>query len=230
MPSSTRGRDSEPPSMVPKALLHELPTTERGQRTRLTLIAAARAVFERMGYLDARLADITMEANCSTGTFYTYFASKEEIFAAVLEQAQEDMLHPGAPHVSDDDDPWAVIEASNRAYFIAYERNAELMAILEQVVQIEPEFRDLRRKRAHAFVLRNSHSIEQLQQRGAVDDELDPIFTSWALSAMVSRIAYWYFVSSEGGDPGRPRTLDDLVSLTTRLWANSLRLSSPSQP
>ncbi|MGY2059019.1 hypothetical protein ACW9HQ_29320 [Nocardia gipuzkoensis] len=46
---------------------------------------------------------------------------------------------------------------------------------------------------------------------------------------MVSRIAYWYFVFSEDGDPGRPRTVDDLVSLTTRLWANSLRLSSPSQ-
>jgi len=48
-----------------------------------------------MGYLDARLIDITRAAKCSAGTFYTYFSSKEEIFAAVLEVAQEDMLHPG---------------------------------------------------------------------------------------------------------------------------------------
>ncbi len=77
-----------------------------------------------MGYLDARLVDITRAAKCSAGTFYTYFSSKEEIFAAVLEVAQEDMLHPGMPHVATEDDPAAIIEASNRAYLQAYKRNA----------------------------------------------------------------------------------------------------------
>jgi hypothetical protein len=51
-------------------------------RTRTALVAAARRVFERDGYIDARLTDIPREANCSTGTLYTYFAGKEAIFHA----------------------------------------------------------------------------------------------------------------------------------------------------
>src|SRR5699024_942292 len=83
------------------------PVTERGARTRSALVAAARVVFERAGYLNTRLTDITREAHCSTGTFYTYFAGKEEILAAVLDEAQEDMLHPGMARVADPDDPYA---------------------------------------------------------------------------------------------------------------------------
>jgi len=137
-----------PPSMVRPSLLREPPATERGLRTRAALVAAARKVFERDGYLDARLIDITRAANCSSGTLYTYFSGKEEVFAAVLEVAQEDMLHPGMPHVASDDDPAAVIEASNRAYLKAYKRNSKLMGLLEQVANIDPEFRELRTSRS----------------------------------------------------------------------------------
>src|SRR6201982_4266947 len=101
-----------PPSVARPSLLREPPATERGLRTRAALVAAARKVFERLGYLDARLIDITRAAHCSASTFYTYFASKEEIFAAVLEVAQEDMLHTVMSHVADADDPVAVISAS----------------------------------------------------------------------------------------------------------------------
>src|SRR5580693_4392328 len=127
-----------PPSMARSSLLRDLPTTERGLRTRAALIAAARKVFERMGYLDARLIDITRAAKCSAGTFYTYFSSKEEIFAAVLEVAQEDMLHPGMPHVTTEDDPAAIIEASNRAYLQAYQRNARLQASGQADPDLDP--------------------------------------------------------------------------------------------
>jgi hypothetical protein len=48
-----------PPSMVRPSLPREPPATERGLRTRAALVAAARKVFERLGYLDARLIDIT---------------------------------------------------------------------------------------------------------------------------------------------------------------------------
>ena len=69
--------------------LGHVPTTARGRRTRDALVAAARVVFERDGYADSRLVDIAAEAGCSVGTFYTWFDGKDEVFAAVLEQAQK---------------------------------------------------------------------------------------------------------------------------------------------
>ncbi|NLE79024.1 MAG: TetR/AcrR family transcriptional regulator [Rhodococcus sp.] len=211
--------------MADTSLLRDLPTTGRGLRTRSALVSAARTVFERDGYLDSRLIDITKEAQCSAGTFYTYFAGKDEIFAAVLETAQEDMMHPGMPHVEADDDPIAVIEASNRAYFAAYQRNAKLMGLLEQVANIDPQFRRLRQRRADAFVRRNARSIATLQDRGLADAKLDPLLASLALSGMISRLGFAYFVTEPNvGEGVQPASFDDLVSIATRLWANALRL------
>ena len=210
--------------MARSSLLRDPPVTERGLRTRAALVGAARTVFERDGYLDARLADITVEARCSTGTFYTYFASKEEIFAAVLEVAQEDMLHPGMGRVAPDDDPIAVVEASNRAYFEAYRRNARLMGLLEQAATVDPDFRELRRLRGQAFIDRNARAIADLQERGLADAELDPQLASRALSSMVSRLGFTMFVTGFGPESTTTVSIDGLVATATRLWANALRL------
>ena len=196
------------PSMARSSLHRDLRTTERGLRTRAALIAAARKVIERMGYLDARMIDITRAAKCSAGTFYKYFSSKEEIFAAVLEVAEEDMLHPGMPHVTTEDDPAAIIRASNRAYLQAYQRNARLMGLLEQVANVDPEFRELLTLRSNAFVRRNARSIARLQANGQVDADLDPLLAARALSGMMSRF-------------------EDLVQIVTRLWVNALRIPRP---
>lgn len=210
----------------------EPPTSARGQRTRAALIAAARAVFERAGYLDTRLVDITDEAQCSSGTFYTYFESKEQIFGAVLEKARDEMLHPGMPHVPDNDDPSAVIEASTRAYLEAYQRNARLMALMEQVAAVAPEFRRLRQDRAEAFVARNARSIADLQRRGLADPDVDADLASSALSGMISRLAYGFFVTNErpagarSDDP--PADLDTLVWTASRLWVNALQIAVAS--
>jgi len=194
------------------------PVTRRGVRTRQALVDAARVVFERDGYLNARLTDITVEAKCSTGTLYTYFSGKEEIFAAVMEAAKNEMLHPGTPHVSEDEEPAVIIEASNRAYLESYRRNAKLMELMEQVANIDPAFRELRLARGRTFVERNAKGIEELQRRGLADPELDAMATSRALSGMISRMAFHAFVLGDGED------FDELVYTATRVWCNALRI------
>ncbi len=218
---SAAERLDEVPALADTSGMKEPPTTARGVRTRAALVAAARTVFERDGFLASRLTDITAEAKCSIGTFYTYFTSKEEVFTAVLEAAQDDMLHPGMPRVDDAAAPVAVIEASNRAYFETYKRNGRLMRLQEQVATIDDDFRRRRLERGEAFARRNAKSIEKLQQDGRVDATLDPMMTSRALSGMVSRLAYSSFALGEDWP------VDDLVETSTRLWANALGLTAP---
>lgn len=194
------------------------PVTRRGTRTRQALVDAARVVFERDGYLDARLSDITDEAKCATGTFYTYFLDKAEIFAAVMEATKNEMLHPGMEHVDGVDDPAAIIEASNRAYLESYRRNAKLMQLLEQVSSIDPKVRELRRDRGWVFVKRNARAIKDLQDRGLADPDVDPEMASRVLSGMISRLAFATFVLNDGGD------FEQLVYTASRLWCNALRI------
>jgi hypothetical protein len=110
----------------------------------------------------------------------------------------------------------AAIEAANRHYLLTYRRNAKLMALLEQVATVEDRFRKLRLERTDAFVERNAKLIARLQEEGRADPVLDPRLASMALSAMVSRSAYFAFVA------GRRVDVDELARTLSRLWLNSL--------
>jgi AcrR family transcriptional regulator len=194
------------------------PRSPRGLRTRTGLVEAARAVFERDGYLETRITDITKEAGVASGSFYTYFDGKEAIFEAVAEAVQEDMLHPRLRERLGEDDPRVLIDAANREYLLAYKRNARLMALFEQVAQIDPEFREVRRKRGAAFVRRNAKMIRRLQESGRADPDLDPLVAAHALSGMVSRMAYAVFALNER------IPFERLVTTLNQIWANALQL------
>jgi len=198
----------------------EPPRTARGARTRARLVEAARTVFERDGFLDARLVDITTEAGTAAGSFYTYFDSKEEIFQAVLKEVEDEMLHPHVRELNEGD-PIAAIEASNRAYLESYERNAKLMQLLEQVATIDDEFREMRKRRSDAFMRRNARAIQDLQASGLADPTLNPMLAAGALSGMVSRAAYTNWVLGEDWD------FDELAKTLTQLWINGLKIQRP---
>lgn len=199
------------------------PRSRRGLRTRAQLVEAARRVFERDGYLDARIADISKEAGVSAGSFYTYFDGKEEAFEAVAEAVQEDMLHPHLRERSGgEEDILALIEATNREYLLAYKRNARLMAVFEQVALIDDDFRQTRRKRSRAFADRNAKLIRRLQAEGRADPDLDPAVTAGVLSGMVSRMAYQVFVLGDN------YSFEKLAPTINRIWMNALRIDGGS--
>jgi hypothetical protein len=58
----------------------------RGQRTRQRLLEAGAAVFAERGYHTARVDDVVRAASTSHGTFYLYFANKEELFRALADE------------------------------------------------------------------------------------------------------------------------------------------------
>ena len=201
------------------------PLRADASRNRRALIDAARAVFERDGFVNARVTDIADEAGLAHGSFYSHFDSKADALADVLAEVEEEMLHPRAAHLSIDEDPVAAIDAANRAYLEAYRRNAKLMAVLEQVATVDERFRRLRRRRTTAFVRRNADGIRRLQERGLADPLLDPDLAALAISAMVSRTAYANFVES-----ARPQSVEALSATLTRLWVNALRVAGSQTP
>jgi AcrR family transcriptional regulator len=194
------------------------PLTDRGLGTRRAILAGARRVFERDGLLAAKITDIAEEAGVATGSFYTYFRDKDDVFAQILEETREEMLHPDLPEDSSDQGPTATIEAANRAYLLAYRKNARLMGLMNEAAAVDERYRKLLIKRGEAFVKRNAASIARLQEEGLADPGLDPYEASRALSNMVSRTAYLTFVL------GQRTPFEKLVETLTRLWVGALRI------
>src|ERR1700730_7051398 len=63
----------------------------QGKETLRKLLDAAMVVFEKRGYHAARVDDIVKVAKTSHGTFYLYFANKEDLFWALLADVWEEM-------------------------------------------------------------------------------------------------------------------------------------------
>lgn len=56
---------------------------------REAILAAAERVFGRLGFHDAKMADVAAEAGVAAGTLYNYFKNKDEVFASILQRGQE---------------------------------------------------------------------------------------------------------------------------------------------
>lgn len=64
----------------------------RKARTRASLLDAARTLFARRGFEQTTIAEITDTADLGVGSFYNHFGSKEDLLAALLEQALTEQL------------------------------------------------------------------------------------------------------------------------------------------
>src|SRR5437773_1731798 len=63
----------------------------QGRKTMRKLLDAGMTVFARRGYHAARVDDIVKVAKTSHGTFYLYFANKEDLFRALLGDVANEM-------------------------------------------------------------------------------------------------------------------------------------------
>ncbi len=60
--------------------------TQTKEQNRRIILDAARGVFGQQGYRTATVRDIIGATSLATGTFYNYFKSKEEVYAALRDE------------------------------------------------------------------------------------------------------------------------------------------------
>lgn len=179
--------------------------------SRVSLLAAARTVFENSGYSAARVSDIAELAGLSHGSFYSYFQNKEMIFRALADQVVQEI---GAASASSyrGPDPARRIASSNSNYLTAFRDNARMMAVVEEVATINEEFAVFRRELWANAVDRVCKSMERDRADGFLSDSLDLGLISYALVGMVERFAFTWFVL------GVPFEWDAAVAQLTDMW------------
>jgi len=211
------------------AAVRAAPRSPKGARTRARLVDAAKHVFERDGFLEARIVDIAETAQIAPGSFYHYFDSKEQIFREVA-QAQEERLtapagEPSPASGAPDASPWDRIRRANRLYLGRYRDEAALMGVIEQVSRYDAEVNAARMATMKHFVERAERAIRRLQRAGQVDRRIKPSTAADALGAMVARFAELWLVQGY-----RDYDFDDAVEQLTLLWGNALGLTPDPAP
>ncbi len=216
-------------STTPPPLTSEKPSgprSRKGVETRARLLGAAKEVFERDGFLDARISDIAERAGLSHGSFYHYFESKEEVFREVAAEVEERLREPLYSVILDSSStapPFERIHEGIRRNLESYRDEARIMGVIEQVSRFDDDLRNSRNDRHRVSSAQIADSIRRLQRHGLADERLDPVIAAAGLGAMTYRFPELWFVQGL-----LDCEFEEGVEQLTRLFVNALGL--PDSP
>jgi AcrR family transcriptional regulator len=115
------------------------PRTARGEATRQKLLDAAEALFGRQGFHATSVTDVTRGAGVAQGTFYLYFASKEEIFAELIRHLSRRLRRAIRKDTAGVRGRLAVEEAGLRSFLRFASEHRDLYRIVFESQYIDPE-------------------------------------------------------------------------------------------
>ena len=156
------------------------PRTARGEKTLRKILDAALLEFGQKGFHDSSIVGITRRAKVALGTFYTYFDSKEAVFAALVRDMSQQVRDHVAPDIEGAVDE---IDRERRALAsylrFVFERK-EVYRIID-----EAEFVDPAGFRTHyeTAAARIAARIEEATAKGQMRDD-GPLATevrAWAI-------------------------------------------------
>ena len=177
------------------------------------LLSAAEHLFGERSYRRTTVADICALAGMATGSFYAYFQSKSDIFAAVIRQINADVravqaaaLH-GAPATQRERE-----RASFRAYFDLMSRRPWIYRIVREAEFLAPgEFREYYERLARGY----ARGVREAQLAGEVDARFDPEVIAYAYTGIGNFIGMRWADWTAGGQVPRD-VLDDVLELLAR--------------
>ncbi len=92
---------------------------ERSAATRAKLIKAARALFARRGYASVGTEEIVRRAGVTRGALYHQFPGKEDLFLAVYEQIEQELMEGAASLLDPEVGPFEELRAGIRFFLEA---------------------------------------------------------------------------------------------------------------
>jgi AcrR family transcriptional regulator len=113
----------------------------QGRQTVQRLLEAGLAEFDERGFQAVRVDDVVRRARTSHGTFYLYFANKDDLFKALLRDALNDMdaITTAFPLVTRDETGRAALRGWVNSFCETYAAHAAVIRTLSQADQVGEE-------------------------------------------------------------------------------------------
>jgi len=88
----------------------------RGEVTRAELVRVARGLFAERGYAGVGTEEIVRAARLTRGALYHHFHDKQDLFRAVHEEVEAELVHSIGRRVGVVEDPWELLVTGVRVF------------------------------------------------------------------------------------------------------------------
>jgi AcrR family transcriptional regulator len=121
------------------ASLGKAPRTARGEKTLRKILDAAREEFGTRGFSDSSIVGITTRAKVALGTFYTYFDSKDAVFAALVRDMSGRVRDAVAPAIKGASGALDIEARALAAYLQFVADHKEVYRIIDEAEFVDPD-------------------------------------------------------------------------------------------
>lgn len=186
--------------------------------TRTRIMEAGAKVFAELGYHQAALDKVAAEAGLTKGAVYWHFASKQDLFLAILEyqlNKQLRMLPGQIEQMLNADDPESALSDWLSAQFGCLDReDGTSMLFLEFVTSSrEPEVRE-KLKAVHGKIVDGvALCMEEMRKKGLIRPDLDPEAVSVMTDALLKGLVVEWLI-----DPERVKLKTLFATISKVLW------------
>jgi AcrR family transcriptional regulator len=157
---------------------------ERGQATRLRIVATATTLFSELGYEATSIEAVLRESGVSRGALYHHFDSKDALFEAVLEAIEADLAQAAIAASRGIADPAKALRAGCDVFL-----DLTQTAKVRQIVLVDApavlgwqKWREIEAR--YGFGLLKA-ALEAAAARGQVRQDLVDVFAHMLLAALI---------------------------------------------
>ena len=193
--------------------------TPKGRATDEAFKEAARVVFARDGYLNAKISDIAEAAGRSPASFYNYYDTKADLLIALAEEFNAEATSLAVlPFRAGLARPEALREAVAGFWRTYAKRRGELIGIF-QAAMVEGRFRDRWLELRGEAITRIAGEVRAAQAQGYCPG-VDPVLTASALSAMLEHFCYIWL--GQGGEKDVAFDDERALDAVATIWVQAV--------
>jgi AcrR family transcriptional regulator len=170
------------------------------QATRDALISAALELFSERGYAGVGTEEIVARAKVTRGALYHHFTDKRDLFRAVFERVEADLMERIGASMEATDDPWELMVAGMRSFLDACGEPAVKQIALTDAPSVLgwQEWREIDN--------RHGLGLTRAALQGAVDaGEMRPIGVEPMAHLFVAALSEAAFVIAHAEQPRKAR-------------------------
>lgn len=186
-------------AMLPEAVPERTRRAELAKAARREdILAAARRVFAEQGFRGTTIADIAEAAKIALGTIYLYFASKEDVFAALNQELSAliaaALTDAGGAQTLDDN-----VRTRIQNVFRVCGENRDLLTLVVLNTDRGSEVTQRLQQAEAARTAPMARGLERAMKAGLIRSA-DPAVMTKLINGLVSIAVYQAFVRSDGSD------------------------------
>lgn len=149
------------------------------------ILSVSRRMFAENGFHGTNLSDVANEVGIARGTIYLHFETKEELLAAIIQQADEQLLEVLSQVIRPDDSPLEKLRKILKEYLMACHTYEDLIGVMSYELRLAAGNKLYGDRNGRSVTDLVEETVEEAKSKGLIDAEINTVIASRSFFSII---------------------------------------------